>query len=108
MAGKPEQDWADEPSLPRKARPRLEVSVLHLDEVKLVVFGIPAEVDAAGASELTPAERDVVRLVLDGCSNREIAERRGCSAKTVANQLRAVYQKLGIASRFELAARLGR
>lgn len=83
----------------------VELAVVDLDDVELVVVALPADV---GAPELTAAEQEVVQLVVDGRSNREIAARRGTSVKTVANQLRAVYEKLGIHSRFELAARLGR
>jgi DNA-binding NarL/FixJ family response regulator len=58
--------------------------------------------------ELSPAERDVMALVLDGVSNAEIARRRGRSVRTIANQIAACYKKLGVSSRLELAARLGR
>ena len=85
--------------------PDVRVATLDLEEVKLAVVAVSVEQELA---ELTAAEREVVRLVLDGCSNREIAKRRGASVKTIANQLAAVYQKLGICSRYELAARLGR
>ena len=79
--------------------------MLDLDDVELAVVAVPVDGEVA---ELTAAEREVVRLVLEGCSNREIAKRRRASVKTIANQLAAVYQKLGISSRFELAARLRR
>jgi DNA-binding CsgD family transcriptional regulator len=62
----------------------------------------------APIAELTPAERDVVELVASGCANREIAKRRGSSVHTVANQLSAIYGKLGVSSRHELIARLSR
>ena len=54
---------------------------------------------------LTLAERHVVELALEGCSNKEIAVWRGCSIRTVANELRSAYQKLGIRCRAELSAR---
>ena len=53
---------------------------------------------------LTEAERNIVDQILEGGSNKEIAERRGTSARTVANQISGIYQKLGITSRAELAA----
>ncbi|AWV89761.1 helix-turn-helix transcriptional regulator [Bradymonas sediminis] len=55
---------------------------------------------------LSEAERDVARQVYDGLSNEDIAARRATSSRTVANQLRAIYAKLGINSREELIARL--
>ena len=54
--------------------------------------------------ELTESENAVARAVVAGRSNGEIASERGVSAETVAHQLRAIYEKLGIASRFELVA----
>jgi DNA-binding NarL/FixJ family response regulator len=57
---------------------------------------------------LTPAERSVALLVIDGLSNRAIAARRGTTPRTVGNQLASIYNKLGVGSRIELAARLGR
>lgn len=58
--------------------------------------------------ELTPAERDVVRLLAEGCTNREIAARRSASVHTVGNQLAAIDGKLGVSSRHELVAQLAR
>jgi DNA-binding NarL/FixJ family response regulator len=51
---------------------------------------------------LTEAEREVVRGVLCKKSNAEIACARKTSVNTVANQLRAIYKKLGISGRSEL------
>lgn len=83
----------------------LELDWLQVDDLRLVVIGLPPD---SALPQLTPAEQEVVRLVLDGHSNREIALRRGASAKTVANQLGGIYQKLGVSSRYELAALIGR
>lgn len=55
---------------------------------------------------LSAAEREIVALVLDGCSGQEIAERRGRSYRTIANQLAAIYRKCGVNSRTELIAAL--
>jgi DNA-binding CsgD family transcriptional regulator len=71
------------------------------DEVVRVVSVPLRERPLAG---LSPAERAVVALALEGLSNREIARRRGSSARTVANQLAAAYRKLGVSGRAELAA----
>jgi DNA-binding NarL/FixJ family response regulator len=53
---------------------------------------------------LTVAERQVVAGVLSGCTNAAIARGRRTSCRTVANQLAAIYRKLGVSSRWELAA----
>lgn len=54
--------------------------------------------------ELTDAEREVLDLVRAGLSNRAIAERRGRSARTVANQIASLLRKTNSASRRTLAA----
>ena len=79
---------------------------LPLGDERLVVLSVPAP-DAALRARLTPAEDAVVSGVLEGLSNAEIAERRRCSPRTVANQLQSVFRKLDVRGRAELAARLG-
>jgi DNA-binding NarL/FixJ family response regulator len=54
---------------------------------------------------LTAREIDVVRLVVDGCSNDEIGARLGIGAKTVESHLRRLFERLGVISRTELATR---
>ncbi len=51
---------------------------------------------------LTATELKVARAAMAGASNAEIARQRGCSARTVANQLASAYRKLGVTSRLEL------
>lgn len=52
---------------------------------------------------LTPAESEVAVLLLMGRSDREIARHRNTRERTVANQVQAIYTKLGMSSRAELA-----
>lgn len=54
---------------------------------------------------LSGREREVVRLVVDGASNDEIGARLGISSRTVESHLRRLFERLGMASRTELAAR---
>jgi|KBSSwiStaDraftv2_1062776.scaffolds.fasta_scaffold947626_2 DNA-binding CsgD family transcriptional regulator len=56
-------------------------------------------------SLLTPSEEEVALAMLAGRSNAEIAGIRGTSPRTVANQIAGIFQKLGVRSRTELAAR---
>jgi DNA-binding CsgD family transcriptional regulator len=56
-----------------------------------------------GWSGLTKSELDVVRLVAQGLTNRQTAERLFLSPHTVSNHLRHAFTKLGITSRVELA-----
>ena len=51
---------------------------------------------------LTPCERQIVTLLLEGSTNRTIAARLGITDQTVMNQLSTLYQKVGVGSRLEL------
>ncbi|RDH75923.1 LuxR family transcriptional regulator [Mycolicibacterium moriokaense] len=61
-----------------------------------------------GWGSLTPAERDVVRLVCDGLANKEIAKRLLVSPRTVQTHLTHVYTKLGLTSRVQLVQEASR
>ena len=61
--------------------------------------------NASDAVALTPQEQRVAGLVVTGARNREIAQQLCVSEKTVETHLAAVFRKLGIRSRTELAAR---
>jgi len=55
---------------------------------------------------LTRREQDVVRRVLDGLRNNEIAADCGISEQTVKDHLSNIYMKCGVRSRFELISAL--
>lgn len=59
-------------------------------------------VNARGVRILTPREEQVVALVADGLSNREVARELGLSEHTVKKYLFHIFDKLGISSRVEL------
>ena len=61
--------------------------------------------DLSAAAPLTRREREVVRLVADGRSNDEIGVALGIATKTVEGHLRRLFERLGAASRTELATR---
>jgi DNA-binding NarL/FixJ family response regulator len=68
---------------------------------KVAFVGRPA----GAVARLTPRELDVVRLVAEGRSNDEIAATLAIGTKTVETHLGRVFDRLGVASRAELAAR---
>jgi DNA-binding CsgD family transcriptional regulator len=53
---------------------------------------------------LNPAERDIVRLRVEGMSYEEMAQSRKTSPRTIANQVGAVYRKLNVSGRLALLA----
>jgi DNA-binding CsgD family transcriptional regulator len=57
-----------------------------------------------GWESLTPTEEDVVALIIEGCTNVEIAQRLLMSRETVKTHLSHIYTKLRIRTRAQLAA----
>jgi DNA-binding CsgD family transcriptional regulator len=55
--------------------------------------------------QLSPREAEVVRLVIAGRTNRQVAQALSRSPHTVDSQLRSAMRKLGVSSRAALAAR---
>ncbi|MEU4827530.1 response regulator transcription factor [Actinomadura sp. NPDC023710] len=49
--------------------------------------------------DLSVREADVMRLIVQGCSNRDIAERLFLAEKTIKNHVNRIYAKLGVTSR---------
>jgi DNA-binding CsgD family transcriptional regulator len=66
----------------------------------VAVTGANSEPDALG--ELTPQQRQIVRLASDGLTDREIGDRLFLSPRTVSSHLYRSYPKLGVASRHQL------
>src|SRR5256712_9202271 len=69
-----------------------------------VVTQVPSlrRVKALGGKLLTPREEQVVALVADGPSNREVAHELCLSEHTIKKYLFRIFDKLGISSRVEL------
>jgi DNA-binding NarL/FixJ family response regulator len=70
----------------------------------ILVAGQPASAEESAGIGPTPAsltqrEREVVGLLVQGLSNKEIGHRLGIEVVTVALHLRSVYRKLGVTSR---------
>ena len=59
--------------------------------------------ETARIASLTEREREVIALVAQGLPNKHIADRLSISDVTVAHHLTAIFNKLGVASRLELA-----
>lgn len=62
----------------------------------------PAAASPASA-ELTPREAEILDLLADSLSNKEMARRLGVSVTTIRTHLGSIYEKLGVDSRVGLA-----
>jgi DNA-binding NarL/FixJ family response regulator len=59
-------------------------------------------------THLTRRERQIVRALLDGGTNRELAQRLGVREQTIKNQLSVIYAKLSVRNRLELSIHAAR
>jgi DNA-binding CsgD family transcriptional regulator len=82
--------------------------LVHLEDDELEILVLDVELDEPELPELTPAEREVAQLVADGLANADIAEQRSVSLRTVGNQVHSIFQKLDVASRWDLSLLLTR
>ncbi len=51
---------------------------------------------------ITDREKEIIMMLLNGLSNREIAKSMNCSEKTIKNHLYNIYKKTGVSSRAKL------
>jgi NarL family two-component system response regulator LiaR len=64
----------------------------------------PDAPESSLAADLTQREREVLELLVKGCSNPEIAQQLGVSRSTVKVHVSSILSKLGVASRGEAIA----
>ena len=62
--------------------------------------------DRYAMRSLTARDRDVIALVLAGHTNAEIARRLNLQLQTLKNTLSAIYDKVGVSTRLQLAVLL--
>ena len=72
----------------------------------MAVGGGRGEPDAL--RELTPQQRQIVRLASEGLTNAQIGDRLFLSPRTVSSHLYRSYPKLGVADRHQLRDVIGR
>jgi DNA-binding NarL/FixJ family response regulator len=63
--------------------------------------GAPAALESV---RMTPREREVIALIAEGMSNKEIAQRMEIATDTVKSHVRNVMDKLALRSRLQIAA----
>ena len=61
-----------------------------------------------GPPVLTPRQEEVLRLLLEGCSNREIGEKLTLSDETIKNHITSILRIFGVKTRMQAALEAGR
>jgi DNA-binding NarL/FixJ family response regulator len=80
-----------------------DTTQLHYVVSALPILKLPeSRVKRAGSSLLTPREDQVMRLVAEGMTNRDIAAEMQLSENTIKNYLFKIFEKLGFSNRVEL------
>ena len=79
----------------------------HTPEAAGIAGAATSDADSLAIAELTARERQVLDLIAEGLSNRQIGERLFISAKTASVHVSAILRKLGAATRTEAAYRAG-
>lgn len=95
---------ASSPTELKKAIKAVGEGEIWLDRlnVKNLLAGLQAARHNDRTASLTEREREVVRLVGEGCRNREIAERLCISEPTVKTHIQRIFRKLDIQGRPQL------
>jgi DNA-binding CsgD family transcriptional regulator len=92
--------WGDRPY----AEEERELVDLAHSECAWLLDG-PKVANASMACEWSPREKETLDLLLTGASEKSVASSLSLSPHTVHDYVKAIYKKLGVASRAELMAR---
>jgi two-component system, NarL family, nitrate/nitrite response regulator NarL len=82
------------------ASPRVTAMLLHR------VASLSAARSSGAEEQLTLREREIVKLIDEGLSNKQIAERLYIEVPTVKNHVHNILEKLHVRRRYEAAARM--
>jgi DNA-binding CsgD family transcriptional regulator len=77
---------------------------LEVDEARYLLIRLPKR--DRNSIQLSPREREIVRLVAQGHSNKIIADVLSISSWTVSTHLRRIFAKLGVGSRAAMVAQV--
>jgi DNA-binding NarL/FixJ family response regulator len=63
----------------------------------------PLQTSSGKGSHLTQRELEIVSAIVEGCTNKDLAQTLSLSEQTVKHHLTSIYAKLGVSNRLELA-----
>lgn len=74
----------------------VETPSLLIEEIEGVLRGRTSEFATIESPNLTPAQIDILRMLSEGLTNKQIAEKKGHSTRGVEQLLARTYQALGL------------
>ena len=83
----------------------IRASEIQLEDGEFAIVSTPAH-DPIFWAKLSPSERRIAALILEGRGDRDIARVRDCSPQTVTKQIDDLFDRLGVRTRAQLAQRL--
>ena len=99
----PDQEWVDFlDALGSVAAIAIDNAAMQ-DKLRRAVTGAPARRTVAPPRDLSRLEVQIIRMAVEGQTNREIAAEVHLSQNTVKFHMRQIFQKTGAANRTELA-----
>ena len=81
----------------------VRIAIVAAVETQTRAASLPMSPDGLARAGVTEREREVLALLVVRLTNREIAERLGCSVRTVESHVSALLGKLGVHDRVTLA-----
>lgn len=98
----------DDPNPPLESTPVPDddgprVSRMRVGGEDIIVLSVPLP-KLRYPEGTTEAEHEIIDLVLQGLTAKEIAQQRGASLRTVTTQLGTIFRKAGVNSQAELIA----
>jgi DNA-binding NarL/FixJ family response regulator len=78
-------------------------SVSDLVRIVRDLTAIPEQGKRERSYNLTPRELDIISAIVDGYTNKDIAEKYSIAEQTVKHHLGNIFDKLGVSNRLELA-----
>ncbi|MCC6317939.1 MAG: response regulator transcription factor [Gemmatimonadaceae bacterium] len=79
------------------------IPTLHPYAQRQLMLEVATPVERSPLEVLTPRERDVLRLIVAGLGNKQIAGRLSLSAGTVKGYVSEIFEKLGVGDRTQAA-----
>jgi DNA-binding CsgD family transcriptional regulator len=91
------------PDSGRESEEGPRVSRMRVGDEEIIVLSVPLP-KLRYPEGTTQAEQEIIDMVVQGLTVKEIAERRGASFRTVTTQLGMIFRKAGVNSQAELIA----